>query len=56
MAKLSNEFKETVKEVAITVIVNAIGAILKSVGETLIDSKKFEKKTIEGVAIDNSKV
>ena len=57
MAKLSNNFKETMKEVAVTVIINAAGNILKTVGEALISNKKFEKITQEGSAlIDNGKI
>lgn len=56
MAKLSNEFKEKVKETAITVFINAIGTVLKSIGETLINSKKIEEVRKETVYIDNDKV
>jgi hypothetical protein len=60
MAKLSNEFKEVVKETAITIVINACGVILKSLGESLVNTQKFDKprvqQTKDGAIIDNSKV
>ena len=53
MAKISSQFKETVKQVAITVFINAIGNALKTIGEVLVVEKKFDK---EGVSADNGKI
>ncbi len=45
MVKLSNAFKETVKQIVIEVTVNAIGSVLKSIGEGLVTTEKFEVPT-----------
>lgn len=53
MIKISNRFKETMQEIAVTVVVNAVGAILKSIGESLVKTEKFDRPKSdysEGVA------